>query len=228
MRPLPWSHSSLEKFQNCPHQYAEIKVYKRVDDAKGEAAIWGDWVHTQIEEHFLVDPPLTWHANLLPYVGHIERALAWAGYKTPGSESYFEYEIALTTKLGPAAFLGDDVWARGIIDHLTIRERHAYAADWKTGKMKPSNDQLKRFALFIFYHFPQVAVVHTSFEWLQHNQFTRASFTLTDVQELWQELIPQLTAYKDAFEAEFFPKKQSGLCHGWCPVENCEHWRPKR
>jgi hypothetical protein len=224
MRPLPWSHSTLDKFGTCEHQYAEIKVYGHAVDVPGEAATWGAWVHTQIEEHFLVDPPLTWHANMLPYVPHIDSALAWAG----DGDKYFEYEMAIDTKLQPTAFAGDDAWGRGIADVLVIRGAEAWAIDWKTGKMKPDSKQLKRFALFIFYHFPEIVTVHTSFEWLQSRMETRADFTLLDVQDLWRELIPELTLYKNAFKTETWRKKPSGLCRGWCPVESCEHWSPKR
>lgn len=228
MKPLPWSHSSLEKFRNCEHQYAEVKVYKRVVDTAGEAADWGNWVHKEIEAHYKTKPTPEWHANVLPYVPQIERALEWAGEAT--GIRYVEMQLGITTKLQPCGMDADDVWGRGIVDFMVKHPDIATinAMDWKTGKIKPDNVQMKRFALFIFYHFPNVVTVNTSFEWLQYGTFTRASFSLVDVQDLWRELVPELTRFKEAFKTETWKKKQSGLCNGWCPVESCEFWRPRR
>lgn len=226
MKPLPWSHSSLDKFKTCGHQYAEVKVYKRVADSQGTAAIWGDWAHTQIEEHYTTGLP--WHENILPYVPFIEKALRWAGFEAEHTP-HFELELGINTKLEPCGMYDEGVWGRGIIDFLVVHPDHSiHAIDWKFGKVKPDSKQMKMFALLIFYHFPQCAALHTSFEWLQHDQFTRAFFTPLDVQDLWREFLPVLTEYKNAFTTETFPKKQSGLCNGWCPVESCEYWRPKR
>lgn len=228
MKPLPWSHSSLEKFRNCPHQYAEVKVYKTVEDSKGDAAIWGDWVHTQIEDHYKQRPTPEWHPNMLPYVPQVERALEWAGLGE--GKRYVELELGISTKLQPCTMQAPDVWGRGIVDFLVLHPDtgHGKAIDWKTGKVKPDSKQMKRFALFIFYNFPRIVTLDTSFEWLQHGEHTRASFSLTDVQDIWRELMPELTQYQNAFKTEEFPKKQSGLCNGWCPVEHCQHWKPKR
>lgn len=229
MKPLPWSHSSLEKFKNCPHQYAEVKVYKRVEDSKGDAAVWGDWVHTQIEEHYKNGVP--WHENMFPYLPHILRALTWAGYNAaePG-DSHAELELGISTSLKPCTMLDADVWGRGIVDFIVVNGDGtvAHAIDWKTGKVKPDNRQMKLFALFIFYHFPKVVHLHTSFEWLQHGTETRAYFTPLDVVSLWDEFIPDIRQFKEAFLQDSFPTRQSGLCNGWCPVESCQHWKPKR
>lgn len=228
MKPLPWSHTALEKFKNCPHQYAEVKVYKRVEDSKGDAAEWGDWVHVQIEEHYKNGQP--WHANMLPYLPHIERALTWAGLGEDGTKRYVELEMGIDTTLTACTMKAENVFGRGICDFLVVHPDIGYgkAIDWKTGKMKPDNVQMKRFALFIFHHFPLVINLDTSFEWLQHGESTRSTYSRLDIPNLWAELIPELKLYKNAFLQDSFPPRQSGLCNGWCPVESCQYWKPKR
>jgi len=235
MRPLPWSYSSLNHFLTCPFQYSEVKVYKTVQETSGEMALWGGWAHEQIEEHYKTLAP--WHENLLPYVPHIERALEWGGHhgfhapkagQTLGKLSFSEYKMALNSSLRPCTWEAEEVWLRGITDVLIVEDCEAWVIDWKFGKVKPAMKQLKLFALLVFYHFPAIVKVNTSFEWLQFGQETRESFDIVDVPKLWQEFTPDLLQFREAFKTETWQKRPSGLCHGWCDVEHCSNWRPKR
>jgi len=236
MKPLPWSHSSLEKFRNCPHAYHEIKVLQNFTDAQHESSIWGNWAHEQIEFHYGYKTQQPWHENMLPYVPHIEAALAWAGGVgySPGTAdvpcklTMLEKRLALNTKIKPCEWEDPDVWGRGIVDALIINGPVAYVIDWKTGKVKPDSEQLKLFALLVFYHYPWVTECHTSFEWLQHGKNTRERYFLLNVHDMWRSYMPKLTEYKTAFKTDTWQKRPSGLCNGWCAVENCIHWKPKR
>lgn len=225
MKPVPWSHSHLESIKNCPHQYHEVKVVKRVKDNNYNNE-WGDWVHKQIEAHYKAKEPPPWHENLLPYVPQIESAVAWAGE----GPRWFELKMGLSKQLTAAKFFDNDVWGRAITDLLVVNldTCEAFNIDWKTGRVKPDSRQLRLAALFIFYHFPRVVRVHNSYEWLQHNTQTRESIEVLQLQDLWREFLPDLTYFRDAFRNGDFPKRPSGLCNGWCPVESCEHWKPKR
>jgi Protein of unknown function (DUF2800) len=209
-------------------------VYKRIVEEQGEAAAWGNYVHQQIEQHYkTLEPP---PENVYQYWPHVEAAIAWAGgvgYRPATAEKhskicYFEHQMALSSKLKRTEWTAPDVWARAIADVLIIDGTVAYVIDWKTGKVKPDNKQLKLFALFVFYHFPWVTECHTSFEWLQHNQNTRDWFSVIDVPELWPDFIPDLRAFKDAFKTETWQERPSGLCNGWCPVDTCKFWKPKK
>lgn len=235
MKPLPWSFSALTHFTTCPFQFAEVRVYKRIQDQPGDMAIWGNWAHQQIEEHYKTLAP--WHENMLPYVPHIERALEWAGghgFHHPkegqefGKMSFSEYQMSLNSKLQPCTWTAEQVWLRGIADVLIVEDHEAWVIDWKFGKVKPTMRQLKLFALLVFYHFPRVTRVNTSFEWLQYGTETRDTFDLVDAPLLWQEFLPDLKQYKEAFATETWQKRQSGLCGGWCSVEHCPNWRPKK
>lgn len=230
MKPIPWTHSHLDRFKNCPHQFAEVKVYKRYADAAMDGG-WGNWVHDQISEHWLLDPPIAWHANMVPYAPHVERVVAWAR-EIGSSEEYFERKLAINTRLQPCDFFAKDVWSRGVVDLLTINReaRRARAVDWKTGKVKPDNVQLERFVLLILAGHPEIDTVETSFEWLQfpQEQPTRAVWTREQTHDLWRKQLPILLNYKQAFDNEVWTKRPSGLCRGWCPVETCEHWQPKK
>jgi hypothetical protein len=234
MKALPWSHSSLTGYKTCPKQYSEVKVYKNFKEEQGDAAAWGNYIHEQIELHFKTRNPLP--DNMAPYWPQVQAAVEWTGGDRthPGEPGYrgrlmmFEQKLALSTKLKRCDWFADDVWGRAILDMLVIDGTIAYACDWKTGKVKPDNKQLKLFALFVFYHFPYVTECHTSFEWLQHNKFTRETFYLTDVATLWGSFTTDLLELRDAFRSETWQERPSGLCNGWCPVDTCRHWKPKK
>jgi hypothetical protein len=40
--------------------------------------------------------------------------------------------------------------------------------------------------------------------------------------------MPDIKQYQQAFVQDVWQARQSGLCHGWCPVTTCEYWKPKR
>lgn len=224
MKPPPWTHSNLDRFKNCEHQFVEVKVYKRFPDDFNDGG-WGDWVHKQIPAHFEKAQP--WHQNILPYVPQIEAAVKWAGE----GERFFEKKLAIGTNLQACDFFAPRVWGRGIADLLVLHRelRRARAIDWKTGKMKTDNEQLIRFSLLIFQSYPDIDSIDVSFEWLHsvHPRFP-TTYKREQLPELWRTQLPILTQYKDAFQSETFRKRQSGLCNGWCPVTTCEYWRPKK
>jgi hypothetical protein len=45
---------------------------------------------------------------------------------------------------------------------------------------------------------------------------------------VWGEFLPNLKQYAQAFKEDIWQPRQSGLCGGYCPVTDCEFWRPKR
>lgn len=234
MKALPWSHTALNQFLTCPKQFSEIRVYKRFKEEPNEAATWGNWIHEEIDKFFKTREPI--HENLKPYWPQIEAAVQWAGGHgvrpgapdSRGRQIMSEYKMAISTKMQRTDWFADDVWTRAIADLLIFDEHRAYAIDWKTGKVKPDSRQLKLFAVFVFIHFPWVTEVHTSFEWLQHGTVTRETFYLVDVPAIWQSMMPDLRALKEAFDTETWQAKPSGLCAGYCCITTCKHWKPKR
>ncbi len=224
-RPLPWSHSSLQGFETCPRQYEELKVLRNFQDQKNEASLWGDEFHTAAEKYLktAVDNPgvaeLELPINMGHYKGYLDTFLARPGVLLA------EQEYGLDIHLRPCAFIGDDVWMRGIIDVLTLNGSTAYVGDHKTGKnRKKDMQQLIIFALLTFYHHPEIMTAHVCFHWLQLNAKDPETFYRHQIPELWATLIPKLQKYKAAFSAGVFPPKPSGLCKRHCTVETCEYW----
>jgi hypothetical protein len=219
MTPLPWSHSALEKFSTCPKQYHEVKVIKRIEEPMGEAAAYGNTVHKLMEDALngTASLPPT-HAYLQEYVDAILRR--------PGV-MFVEKQMALNQQLEPVDFFCVDVWVRGKADVITVAGDTAHGVDWKTGKRKATK-QMMLMALLIFYHFPEVEHVRTGFCWLKTSEMDKEEFLRREIPALWDLFIPELQQYQQAFATDTWQPRQNGLCAGWCPVTDCEYWRPKR
>lgn len=220
-QPAPWSHSRLEDFKNCPRAFYEKQIAKSVTETKGEATLWGEEVHKRFEE-FLADgvalPP-----ELVVHEPFLLRLL-----ELPADHRFVEQRIALNRTGNTCEFFDEDVWFRGVIDFGIVDGRFARLIDHKTGKHHSKFGQLKLFALWTFERFPKVEVVRCEYYWTQTMTVAGETYTRDQVPKLWASFIPDLKQYAQAFKTDTWQPRQSGLCNGWCPVTDCEFWRPKR
>lgn len=225
-QPLPWSHSSLVGFETCARQYEEIKVLRNFQDQKNSASLWGDEFHIAAEKYIAAkvagdSGAVEWTLppNMSQYAEYLD------GYVRRPGRTLVEQEYGLDRDLKPCAFIGPDVWMRGIIDVLTIDGPVAHVDDHKTGKnRKKDMQQLIIFALLTFYHHPEVMGCHCTFHWLQLGAKDTETFHRHDIPEMWNTLLPKLAKYRDAFHRGIFPPKPSGLCKKHCAVETCEYY----
>jgi hypothetical protein len=225
--PLPWSFSALlSDFKNCPLAYYRKRIAKDVDDPPNAAGAYGDRAHKAFEAYLnalKAGAPIPLDEEFEQYKNYLDRIAC-----TPG-EMHVECKYAISRELQPCDFFEKGVvWARAIIDVLHLDGTTARAIDHKTGKRKPDTTQLKLSALFIFIHHPEIEVVKTAYFWLKENKLDKAVFHRSQEAELWASFVPDLLAYKRAFHTMTFKPKPSGLCNGWCPVTDCEYWKPKR
>lgn len=238
-KPLPWSHSALSDFLNCPKQYFHKRIAKDVQDSQGEAALWGDQVHRFFEASILAvrgqqaEADEVWATLRLQGMDPDESFEVYLPYLTsvlaiPHDDILPERQYAIGKDLKPCDWFSTDVWCRGIIDVLLVNGDRAYALDWKTGKRKLGNKQLKLFALLVFLHHPEISSVKTGFVWLKEGLSDYETFQRSDEAALWQEFIGDLSRYNAAFKQDMWIPRKSGLCRGWCPVTGCEFWEPKK
>lgn len=219
MIPRPWSISAIDQFATCPRQYSEVKVYKRIPDVVGEAGLWGNRVHDASEAYLKNKTPLD--PELRPYQGYLD-----AIKQLPG-EMHVEKKMALNSQRQVVGYWDKKVWVRGKADVIAINGPIAAGLDHKTGTRKPGR-QMALMALLIFYHFPEVQVVHTAFMWLKTVQRDTETYTRADIPAMWNLFVVDLQQYRDAYVTETWQPRESGLCRGWCPVTTCEFWKPKR
>lgn len=224
--PKPWSPSALSEIENCPKQYHEVRVKRSVKSASHEQNQWGDYVHTSFEKFFDSD------ANILPGDLGIHREYLETLHAKDGI-FWTEQKVAFDKKAQPTTWEArvEDIWGRFKIDYKKV-DMHAgtpiaWVRDWKSGKQKDEFLQLSIYALHTFAQHP-VDLVDVRYYWTQSQTETRKIYGRAEVPALWAVVIPKLVRFRDHFRNEAWPPKQSGLCHGWCPVEDCEFWSPKR
>lgn len=224
MKPLAWSHSALELFENCPRQYHELKVLKRFPVQATAEMDWGLYVHKAFEDFLLLGTalPLDLQAHQ-PFL---------AAFKALPGELAGEERLALDTTLRQCDYFDKvrEVWYRGQVD-ARKRDRAAgtsHILDHKTGKVKSDFTQLKGFAMFEFLTQPEIHTCRVEYYWTQTRGTSGETYTREQLPELLRFFAVKLNRFADAFLTETFMPKQSGLCNGWCPVTDCEFWRPKR
>lgn len=214
MRPLPWSHSALEDFKNCPRAYHAKRVEKSVVETKGEATIWGEKVHKHFEER-LKD------GVVLPSELETHEAFIAELEALPGAQ-LIEHRIALNLSGQPCEFFADNVWYRGVIDYAKINGSHARVIDWKTGKVHQKLQQLYLFALHTFIAHPEIETIRSEFYWTQARSTWGVNCDRSRIPELWGAFLPDLKQYAQAFQTDTWQPRPSGLCKRHCPVTDCE------
>lgn len=211
-----WSHTSLTGFETCAKQYFHTRVAKDVKQEFGEAALWGTKVHGLLEKRLALGDPLP------AYLSHCEPIVQ--SILSRDGELIIEKKVALTKELNPTGFFDKDVWCRGVVDVGVVNKKNAVLMDWKTGKRKPENDQMRLFAAFSFAQFPWVEKITTAFVWLKDNKVDKEVFTRKqDVPIIWAEILPRVKRLDLAYEKNSWPAKPNGLCKAYCPVKTCEH-----
>jgi hypothetical protein len=220
MKPLPWSYTALDDFDNCPRAYHAKKVEKRFKEEDSPQLIWGRKVHEAFEFRIRDDKKLP--KELL----HHEPLMEWI-MSRPG-DIYTERKIAMDTQQRACGFFDKRVWMRGVIDLTVVETEKALILDYKTGKKHSKFKQLKLFALYTFAEYPSVNRVKAQYYWTETGDYTGEVYARHQIKELWNEFVPSLRQYVEAFKTDTWQPRQSGLCNGWCPVTDCEFWKPKR
>jgi hypothetical protein len=237
MRAKAWSFTGLEQYNSCPKQYNEVRNLKKYPyEANTPEAIYGRYAHKAFEDRQATRVELP--EDLKHHEAFMQRMEAW-----PGDCFFTEQQCALDRTLKPCSSQAwDTVWWRGVIDYTKVNylTQSAKIVDYKTGarfnkrgdsKAKPK--QLMENALWTFAMYPDVEVVDAFFYWTQDvgsakEPTDRYVWTRDQIPELWQEHVPSLTAFRESYVKDSWPAKKSGLCNGWCPVEDCSFWRPKK
>jgi len=212
----PWSYSALTSYETCPKRYQLTRVTKQVVEAQTEATRWGNEVHKALELFAKGQKPLP--ETMADYGRYVRKIQKIEGKRV------IEERVALTKDFRKTTWMAKDVWVRGIIDIGVVGSDKAYLLDWKTGKHRPDNDQLKLFAALAFAMYPWVVKVVTGFIWLKPKKFDKEVFTREQLPDIWSEFLPRLSRLAHSYDSDKWLPKPSGLCKNWCPVRRslCE------
>jgi hypothetical protein len=218
---IVWSYSGIKTFEQCPKKYYHLKVVKDVKDEPGEAADYGTAVHTAAEEYIRDGVPVPDKFGFMRPL--VERLAALPGNK------YCELKLGVTKDLERCGFFDKDVWYRGIVDLLVIDGHRAWMVDYKTGKNTKYADikQLDLMAGAVFTHYPHVMKIKSSLLYVVSGELIPKTHIITERSTYMKVFDTQLDQLEGAMDSGVFNAKSSGLC-GWCPVQDCAHWRPRR
>jgi len=219
-----WSYSSIKTFSQCPKKYYHLKVAKDVKDTGSEASVYGNDAH-EAAEHYIK------HGTPIPDKFKIMRPVVETLAKFPG-EKHTELKLGVRkTGAGyePCGFFDKDVWWRGIVDLLIVDCDTAHMVDYKTGKNAKYADmkQLDLMAGATFVHFPEVQKIKSGLAFVVSNEFPKKTHHRKHLDDYLSVFDNQLDQLENAMDSGVFNAKSGPLC-GWCPVVNCEHYRPRR
>lgn len=214
-REVKWSYSGLKDYQNCPHQYQQVKVLKNFTKAPTQQMLYGNQVHKALENYVKDGTPLA--KNYERYKKQLDPLRNMEGEKYP------EHRMALTFDRAPCRFGDKDYWVRGIADLLVINGDQAFVVDYKTGSNKyPDPKQLQLMALMTFEHFPEVKHVKAGLLFVVHEHFVTSEYEAEKKDEYWADFIPHLERLRLSHENDVWQPNPTPLC-GWCPVRTCEY-----
>jgi CRISPR/Cas system-associated exonuclease Cas4 (RecB family) len=215
MSNLTWSFSQLKKFLTCARQYHEVKVLGNFSEPETDAMRYGKEVHAAAENYVK-------HGTPLPEFYKVyQKAIDTLG-ALPGTK-HLEKQMALKRNYSVCDFEDPARWVRGIADFISIDGDTAFSVDYKTGSSKYADlRQLRLMALMIFAHFPEVNYIKSGLMFLANNQFMPDNdWTRDDRGRLWAQFIPDITRMEKAFDTDFWPPNNSGLCKKHCVVTSC-------
>jgi hypothetical protein len=216
-----WSYSSIKTFDQCAKKYFHLKVVKDVKDEPGEAADYGTAVH-EAAELFIK------HGTPIPEKFAFMRPIVELLAKKKGTKAT-EIKLGVTSDMKPCGFFDKNVWYRGIADLLILDGSEAWLIDYKTGKNAKYADikQLDLLAGAIFIHYPEVETIKSALLYVVSKEMPKKIHHRQHLPTYMGVFDTQLDQLEAAMEHGVWNANPTGLC-GWCPVETCEHWRPRR
>ncbi len=216
-KPLVYTYSNLNAYENCPHQMYRRYIKKDVPYVETPEMAWGNAVHSAFEHRVGAGKPLP------------DTMRQWEEFAAPfdNKPATVERKLGCTSKGKPTGFFDNDVWLRGKVDVEVTHGTTAFMADWKTGNGKyESSFELEVGALLLKANNLQLTRVIGNYVWLKENRVGQ-QYDLSAFRQTWDkvnEIVGRIEADRAAGE---FPKKKSGLCP-WCNVSDCENYGPKK
>lgn len=210
---VSWSYSALDMFENCPRKYWAVKIQKLVDDSN-QYNRQGDDEHKAFENRLKKGIMLP--ETLRPLEPMLEQITSIPG------EKYFEYQMTLDSNFVPCGWRDwDRAWVRGAADLLIVNGPQAWYFDWKSGKFRPSDEQIELTSLLVFRHFPQVQKINSALVFYRHAKLHPHIVRREDESRLWNGYIGRVRTLEDAKRNDQWPATPNGLC-AYCPYKQCQ------
>lgn len=251
---LAWSYSRLNVFEQCPKRFNlqyVLKVFPKFDDSAYHLQR-GKLMHAALERYLktgdlrVLDPETNPALKYpkepgLPPTSVLKCPLE---FLLPVLDSFrrsyclsVEGEKAFDAQLNEVSWFDSGnrnrgkVWVRVILDVLALSSVVGdvlIIADWKSGKIYDTKDQLRLFAAAGMLLFPHVEKVVTGYVWLDHPNeppllgvYTRER----DFDNIWQEFGDRAELIQLCLESGNWEAKPAPFNCKYCPATlvQCEH-----
>lgn len=220
-KPLAWSWTRLQKFEQCPFAFYANYISKQVEPfQENEAIKYGNQVHTALELYIKDGRELPKNLlHLKQMVDHLK-----ANFETIAEPPY-----ALDMAWHPCRPTDwNRAHIRAKIDVLAEQGPLAHQWDWKSGKPRNSDlAQLQLCSLIILVHKPKLEEIRSRFVYTEHRKFSEECVvTRDDFEDLKDHFCERADRIEQCVQSGKWQKRPSGLC-GWCSVlhAECEHRR---
>ena len=142
---MSFSNSSIKLYETCPFKY-KLQRIDGFQEPTGTAAERGKMIHAELETALIALPV---YSEVTEYWEPFINELKAMGAKP-------EVELGFTKDWVPCAFTANEVWLRGVLDVLSLNNNIAYVADWKTGKERDYEEQVKLYAAMVMGTYPEI------------------------------------------------------------------------
>lgn len=217
MTKLVWSYSMLETFEQCPLKFYDKHILKH-KEPESEEAKYGMFIHENCERY------ISKRQDFLPEELQRNKPLIESVRHKFNGRSKAELKMGVTNTLAPADFFGRDVWGRGVADvSLVYDSPEACVLDWKTGKVREKEDQLRIMALMTMALYPHIETVKAANIWLKDNKLGEVyTFKRADQQTLWLDIIKRLDKMYAAIGTDQAAEAKPSFVCSFCPVKSCK------
>jgi len=224
MKYNPYSYSKTDSFNSCAYKFKLVYIDKIKETTQNIHLVKGAYVHYKIEKHgnpdikeqyFDLPDDIREETDKL-----INIFLSSNRYNElcECNDTIYEQPFALGLNLQdmPYDFKNmKNILYWGKIDKINFLNEHTiHIIDWKTGKYRQYEKQLKEYAIWAFIKYPKVQVIKCSYEYIEHNCYLEKIFTRDKLMAFATDLVKEFKVIENTKQ---FPKTISKLC------EYCSH-----
>lgn len=214
----PWSYSFLNEYSICPYRCFRQQVARDVPWVDTAAKSWGNKVHKGMDERISAGKPLT---------GDMAKFEPWAA-QFDGKKVETELRLGVRQD-GTTCGFYDPCYGHMRIDlAFEPGDGTARLFDWKTGKVREDDFELRLQALLVQARNPALRSIHAWYVWLGDGPAGKlgARHDVSDIERTWAEVDSMMHTIRMNAAINHWPKREGPLC-GYCDVKNCEHNKSK-
>lgn len=211
------SDTFISDYQTCPSRCFHKHIARDAPYVETASLKWGNDVHKAMEDRITGGKPLT-----KDFVKFERFAKPFEGRKTHG-----ELRLGVRRDRSTCGFYDADAFFGGKVDTFIVSpdDTSAVIFDWKTGKVREEDFQLRSQALLIKSRFPKLVNLTGCYVWLNQMQLG-IMHDLSDIERTWAEICSIMATIEQYAAVNHWPKREGPLC-AYCPVMSCEFNRTK-